>query len=216
MSTAVAVSSFRNRKTPGVYITEIPAFSTSIVGVATAVPIFIGYTQYAQDPITGALLYNTPVSLSSMTDYMQYFGGAFQQSYVVSQPTPPPTPQGSGQPSATPAASSAGGGAPPLFTFTAPYTNTGGALGVTSFEVRPYGADTGPNQFNLYWSMLLFFANGGGQCFVVSVGDYGDDLTATSTSPPPTIAGTIKAEDLETGIAAAAYAVGATMIVVPE
>lgn len=35
----------KNRKTPGVYVTEINAFGPSVASVATAVPAFIGYTQ---------------------------------------------------------------------------------------------------------------------------------------------------------------------------
>ena len=35
-------------KTPGVYIEEIDAFPPSIVGVETAVPVFIGYTAKAE------------------------------------------------------------------------------------------------------------------------------------------------------------------------
>lgn len=67
---------YNQRKTPGVYITEIPAFGSSIVGVDTSVPVFIGYTEYAGDPATGKPLYVTPVPISSMADYASYFGGA--------------------------------------------------------------------------------------------------------------------------------------------
>ena len=44
----------RLRSTPGVYVTEADAFGSSIVGVSTAVPIFVGYTEFAGDPVTGA------------------------------------------------------------------------------------------------------------------------------------------------------------------
>ena len=72
-----------DRKTPGVYITELDAFPTSIIGVATAVPIFIGYTGTAHDPSTGKPLYLQAVPLSSMADYGRYFGGAFNARGVV-------------------------------------------------------------------------------------------------------------------------------------
>ena len=62
----MATSSYLNRQTPGVYITEIDAFGNSIVGVQTAVPIFIGYTEFAGDPTTGAALYGVPTAISSM------------------------------------------------------------------------------------------------------------------------------------------------------
>ena len=35
-------------KTPGVYIEEKNAFPASVVAVATAVPVFIGYTEKAE------------------------------------------------------------------------------------------------------------------------------------------------------------------------
>jgi uncharacterized protein len=82
--------------------------------------------------------------------------------------------------------------------------------------MSPGGPPGEPNQFNLYWAMQLFFANGGGQCFVVSAGDYGGDLTATSTSPAPLLPGQIVEQNLSDGLDAAANAVGPTMIVIPE
>lgn len=36
-------------KTPGVYIIEKNAFPNSVVEVATAIPAFIGHTQFARD-----------------------------------------------------------------------------------------------------------------------------------------------------------------------
>lgn len=46
-------------KTPGVYIKEKNAFGNSIVEVETAIPVFIGLTETAQDG-TSSLL-NKPV-----------------------------------------------------------------------------------------------------------------------------------------------------------
>ena len=60
-------SSYLNRTTPGVYITEENAFGTGIVGVATAVPVFIGYSEFAGNPATGQALYGNPV-YASLTD----------------------------------------------------------------------------------------------------------------------------------------------------
>ena len=42
-------------KTPGVYIVEKNAFPNSVVEVATAVPVFIGYTEKAIDGTTSLL-----------------------------------------------------------------------------------------------------------------------------------------------------------------
>jgi phage tail sheath protein FI len=78
-------TTFRNRRTPGVYVTEFAAFPPAVVGVATAIPVFIGYTQTAQDPTSNQPLYNVPVPISSMADYYSYFGYGFDAQYVVEQ-----------------------------------------------------------------------------------------------------------------------------------
>jgi phage tail sheath protein FI len=226
MSTTVT-SSYLNRSTPGIYITEIAAFGTSIVGVPTAVPIFIGYTQFAGDPKTGNPLYNQPVQISSMTEYLNYFGGAAPQNYVVSLVPPPSTPSGSGSTAATatPAfvanyTSAAAGSSPP--------PGGGFTVAPTGFNLNSTSLPGEPNQFNLYWQMRLFFANGGGNCYVVSVGSYwANEFPTSAVNPVPDswFAGSIGVGDPTTsppeagllvGLNAAAYAVGPTMIVIPE
>lgn len=42
-------------------------------------------------------------------------------------------------------------------------------------------SDTNKQPFLMYYSMQLFFANGGGPCYIVSVGRYGDDLDDDDT-----------------------------------
>lgn len=60
-------------KTPGVYIKEKNAFGNSVVEAETAIPVFIGLTEKAQNGTES--LKNKPVRISSMTEYKQYFGG---------------------------------------------------------------------------------------------------------------------------------------------
>ena len=111
-------------KTPGVYIQEISIFPPSIVGVATAIPAFLGYTEN-----TGI----EPTKISSMNDYEATFGGP--QPYLL-------------------------------------------------FDGDDGSAVASPaNQFFLYYAMQMYFSNGGGPCYVISVGDY-------STSPADTDFGT--------------------------
>ncbi len=69
-------TSYRNRQTPGVYVSELPASGSAIVGVATDVPVFIGYTAFAREPGSGAALGNTAVPVASMADFSAFFGGA--------------------------------------------------------------------------------------------------------------------------------------------
>jgi uncharacterized protein len=57
------------------------------------------------------------------------------------------------------------------------------------------------DKFSLYHNMRLFFANGGGPCFVVSVGNYTDDLTG---------------EKLQDGIETLLKEQEPTMVVIPE
>lgn len=63
-----------NHKTPGIYITEIPVSPQSVSQVATAIPAFIGYTKKAT--INGSDVINKSIRISSLVQYLQYFGGA--------------------------------------------------------------------------------------------------------------------------------------------
>ncbi len=123
----------KQRQTPGVYITELDAFPPSVVGVATAVPAFIGYTQKAV--LGGQAIPFKPVKIASRADYDLIFGGG-----------------GSG--------------------------------------------------FNLYDSIQLFYANGGGTCYVLSVGD---DTEAA-----------VDADKLMQGLTVVGEMTGPTMIAIPD
>ncbi len=60
-------------KTPGVYIEERSTLPPSVVGVETAIPVFIGYTEMALDAQQQSL-HNIPKKVSSMLEYEQFFG----------------------------------------------------------------------------------------------------------------------------------------------
>jgi phage tail sheath protein FI len=167
-------------KTPGVYVTEFPAFPPSLVGVATAVPIFIGYTEFATDQ-RGEPLYQQPVPIASMTEFVQVFGGAAPLAWQVVE-TDDPNPDFHAA-AADPAT---------------------GKVTMHGYDVVLVAPSAGaPDQFNLYWQMRLYFANGGGACQIVSVGSY-----AT--------AGSIVAADLLKGLDVAGRRLGPTLLVVPE
>ncbi|MEA2926071.1 MAG: uncharacterized protein QOD25_3193 [Alphaproteobacteria bacterium] len=72
-------------KTPGVYIEELDAFPPSIVGVETAVPVFIGYTEKAENK--GRSMLQRPVRISSMADYKPIFGAAYPYQFTL-KPAP--------------------------------------------------------------------------------------------------------------------------------
>ncbi len=126
-------------KTPGVYIVEKNAFPNSTVEVATAVPAFIGYTEKADNK--GKSLSNQPWRITSMAEFMSYFGFG-------------PTPQFSFAESAGAATA-----APKL-----------------SLSGKEYTLEQVKGKYLLFYSMLLFYQNGGGTCYIVSVGNYGDDV----------------------------------------
>ena len=174
------------RKTPGVYITELDAFPPSIVGVQTAVPAFIGYTEKAQ--VNGKPVFLKPIKIGSLADYEAIFGGRYKPIYEIEQadqasidankydfkvfdpnetPNPNPTPP-----------------TPPEMKF---------------FNLKQV-VDT---HFNLYNSMRLFYANGGGNCYVVSVKTY-DQATV------------VDAADLLAGLDVIKEQVGPTMLVIPD
>lgn len=118
--------------TPGVYINEIDGFSSSVVAVATAIPVFIGYTEYAKNGNQN--LTNVPTFVSSMAEFQQYFA----------------------------APNSTTGGAPqPKFKYATNTTTT-----------PPCLFDSTAMRFNLYYGMQLFFNNGGGNCYILSIGSY--------------------------------------------
>ena len=59
-------------KTPGVYLVEKDAFPSSVVEVATAIPMFIGYTEKAE--YKGQSVFNKPFRISSFAEYRAVFG----------------------------------------------------------------------------------------------------------------------------------------------
>ena len=180
---------YKNRTTPGVYITELNAFPPSIVGVQTAVPAFIGYTEMAE--LNGKPAFFKSIKVGSMLDFETYFGGRYDAIYTIMQQTAP-DPQKDN------------------YDFSVKYTPTSplGSLppgspvgGFLYYYLKDPGLD-----FNLYDSMRLFYANGGGNCYVVSVGSYASAQQQ----------GGIKGKDLIDGLAVIREQVGPTMLVIPD
>lgn len=187
----------RTYKTPGVYVAELSAFPPSVVGVATAIPIFVGYT--ARATIAEKPVLNKPVPITSLAAFEEVFGGGFQAVYNLEEVH---NPSGDNYDFKVLDPDS-----PPRWVY---YKLTARAYVPPSpphfAEERAFGvAEPAPDQprFNLYNSMRLFYANGGADCFVVSVGTY-DESAA------------VDKDALLTGLAAAAEQVGPTMIVVPD
>lgn len=111
-------------RTPGVYIDEVPKFPPSIAAVETAIPAFIGYTQF--DSYNGVDLICKPFLIESLVDFELVFGGS-----------------------------------PPLVIEN---VDLDASNNVKTFKM------TSP--YYLYDSMRMYFKNGGGKCFVLTLGKY--------------------------------------------
>ncbi len=147
-------------KTPGVYIVEENAFPSSVVEVATAVPAFIGYTEKADNK--GRSLLNKPFRITSFAEFITYFGGPPHPVFDLIE--------------------QAGGAARPAgrrSTRTAAAPETA----AFSFGGQAYTLQQINGEYLLYYSMSLFFKNGGGPCYVVSVGTYNDKIDFENLNP---------------------------------
>lgn len=132
-------------KTPGVYVVEKSAFPNSVVEAPTAIPAFIGITEKAQN---GAdLLSGKPWKITSMTEFQQYFGGVPAPEFKLSVADKPELKDNK----------------KPFY-----YIESS-----VSEEKKKYLLVEKPSVlFSLYYHMVMFFANGGGTCYIVSIGTY--------------------------------------------
>lgn len=121
-------------KTPGVYIEEIPKFPPSIAAVETAIPAFIGYTQF--DKLKGELLTGKAVPIDSIAEYEEIFGTAPRQAVTVELDA---------------------------------FNNFSNAKPTVAFY--------------LYDSLRMFYANGGGKCYIITLGAYPASTTGLTAAP---------------------------------
>ena len=161
-----------NMKTPGVYIVEKNAFPNSVVEAPTAIPAFIGITEKAwngNDDLTGM-----PWKISSMTEFIQYFGGAPDLNFSVDikkyNPKATKKEDGTVDPN--------GAVVKPkmeIFQYTVELKEKEKENDTEIEETNGYVfCINGENKYTLYYNMMMFFANGGGTCYVVSAGNYDD------------------------------------------
>lgn len=158
-------------KTPGVYVEEISLFPPSVAEVETAIPAFIGYTEFAHKNADNDLIL-TPTKIYSLEDFERYYGLPEDDVIAV-------TVADDGQ----------------------------GGFTVGSF-VEP------TVNYLLSLSVKMFFKNGGGQCYIVSVGTYQTpaviSLTGDHGTDPATMFG------LQDGLDAVKLEDEPTLIVIPE
>jgi phage tail sheath protein FI len=135
-------------KTPGVYVVEENAFPTSVVEVETAVPAFIGYTEKAASGSKD--LKKVPTRISSLAEFHLYFGSAPKIVFKKAAPETPDKKKGPANPEADQAPDQ----------------------GSTSYKAEDQ------TRFMLYYSMRMFFDNGGGPCWIISLDTYANAVSS--------------------------------------
>lgn len=178
--------------TPGVYVNEVDAFPASVVPVATAVPAFIGYTPKAE--YQGKSLRNKAQRITSFAE--------FQAMFMLDDPAPPAEPARQYSPEYYLVAQGQD-----------PVAGCGMTLNGQYCAILPDPATI----YYLYNSIRLFYLNGGGAAYIVSVGGYGPPsgkpLTDPSASP---VNANVQLADLLRGLALLQDEWEPTMYICPE
>lgn len=149
-----------NLKTPGVYVQEISLFPPSVAQVETAIPAFIGYTEFAKLKEADDLI-GKPHRITSIKEYEQFFGSAIKETDITV------------------------------------------TIDTTANPVDVQAKIGTASNYKMYYSLQAFFANGGGPCYIVSVGKYADGAVISKT-------------DLEKGLKTLEKIDEVTLIVFPD
>jgi phage tail sheath protein FI len=116
-------------RTPGVFVEEVSLFPPSVAEVETAIPAFIGHTEYAME-FQNDDLKEKPKMVKSLLDYEVYFGkgpSAKVEEVLLDENN-----------------------------------------NVTSKKIL--------SQFYMYDSLRMYFDNGGGKCYIISIGSYNEPI----------------------------------------
>ncbi|MGL4630582.1 MAG: phage tail sheath family protein [Leadbetterella sp.] len=158
--------------TPGVYVNEVPTLPPSVAEVDSAVPAFVGYTEKAT-LFTSDDLHLIPHKISSLEEFETHYG--FTKEVADSE------------------LNDAAKG----IKLRINEITVGGvaAADTIKFEVvvEEFNDDDFP-KYNLYHSLKHYFANGGGNCFIVSAGKFEADNSIHGTKLE---AGVKKLSDLD-------------------
>lgn len=178
-------------KTPGVYIDEVNGFPNSVVPVATSVPAFIGYTPQAS--YEGKSYTNIPQKISSFAEFAAFF--------CLPNPATPLAP--------------AQQYSPQYYLVTEKSQPEKGdyiMIGTDYYSIVP-----DPNTiYYLYNSIKLFYENGGGDAYIVSVGSYGASSGKPMTAGDQIVNPNVELNDLSNGLALLKNEEEPTMYICPE
>jgi hypothetical protein len=178
-------------QTPGVYIQELNAFPNAVVSAATAVPAFIGYTPQAS--YEGKSYTNIPVKITSFADFQAFF----------CLPNLPP--------SASPAKQYS-----PQYYLTAQKSQPSKGDYILIYGTY-YAVTPDPNTvYYLYNSVRLFYENGGGDAYIVSVGSYGPPSEKPAAPGVPIVNPNVQLSDLIHGLSLLLNEQEPTMYICPE
>ncbi|MFK7748125.1 MAG: phage tail sheath C-terminal domain-containing protein [Kordia sp.] len=178
-------------KSPGVYINEINGFGNSVVPVATAVPAFIGYTPQAM--YEGKSYTNVPTKITSFSD--------FQAIFMLPNPAAPADPAKQYSPQYYLVAEKS-----------QPEKGDYMLIDGTYYSIVP-----DPNTiYYLYNSIRLFYENGGGDAYIVSVGSYGPASGAGMSPGDQIVNPNVQLNDLANGLALLKNEQEPTMYIAPE
>jgi phage tail sheath protein FI len=133
-------------RTPGVYIEEIPKFPPSVAQVETAIPVFIGYTQ--RSGIEGTPEPTDTIDTIVVTEAKRINSLLEYETFF-------------------------GRGVNETFVIDIDETYTAAVAPATpTLKKRVISASVPtPSIHTMYYHMQLFFANGGGPCYIISVGN---------------------------------------------
>jgi phage tail sheath protein FI len=180
-----------NKSTPGVYIQELNAFPNSVVAVATAVPAFIGYTPQAV--YEGKSYTNVPVKITSFLDFQDIF--CIPDSPLLANPTKQYCPE--------------------YYLIeqkNEPEKGDFMLIGETYYSIVP-----DPNTiYYMYNSVKLFYENGGGEAYIVSVGTYGPSSKKPKEIDTQIVNPNVQLNDLLAGIALLQNEPEPTLYICPE
>ena len=180
-----------NIKSPGVYINELNAFPNSVVAVATAVPAFIGYTPTAL--YEGKSYVNVAQKITSFAE--------FKAIYCFPDPPPPASPSKQYSPEYYLVKQKG-------FPTKGDYMLIDGSY---------YSLVPDPNTiYYLYNSIRLFYENGGGDAYIVSVGPYGPPSKSPANPADRITNPNVQLNDLMNGLSLLKNEEEPTMYICPE
>jgi hypothetical protein len=178
-------------KTPGVYVDEKSAFPNAVVPIATAVPAFIGYTPQAE--YEGKSYVFKPQKITSFAE--------FQAIYCI--------------PSAPAPAAPAAQYSPQYYLVKQKAKPEKGDYIMANGEF--YSIVPDPNTiYYLYNSIKLFYANGGGDAYIVSTGSYGAPSGKPMTPGDQIVNANVQLADLTKGLELLKKEEEPTMYICPE